>query len=51
MLINICHFILNGLIQTEKLGNVKLMDFTDDQLMDDFYERFFLNYFKGMSGY
>ncbi len=46
MLINVCYLVINGLLQTEKSGNVKLMDFSDDQLMNALYERFLLNYFK-----
>lgn len=46
MLINVCYLVIKGLLQTEKSGNVKLMDFSDDQLMNAIYERFLLNYFK-----
>ena len=46
MLVNICYLVINGLLQGEKSGNVKLMDFSDDQLMSGLYEKFLLNYFK-----
>lgn len=36
MLINVCYLVIKGLLQTERLGNVKLMDFSDDQLMNAF---------------
>ena len=46
MLVNICYLVINGLLQSEKSGQVKLMDFEDDQLMSSLYEKFILNYFK-----
>ena len=46
MLVNICYLVINGLIHTEKSGKVKLMNFSDDQLMSSLYEKFLLNYFK-----
>lgn len=46
MLVNICYLVINGLLQSEKSGQVKLMDFEDDQLMSSLYEKFLLNYFK-----
>ena len=46
MLVNICYLVINGLLQSEKSGYVKLMDFEDDQLMSSLYEKFLLNYFK-----
>ena len=45
MLVNICCLVINGLLQSEKSGQVKLMDFEDDQLMSSLYEKFLLNYF------
>lgn len=46
MLINVCYLVINGLIHTEKSGNVKIMEFLDDQQMSSLYEKFLLNYFK-----
>ena len=46
MLVNICYLVINGLIHTEKSGKVKLMNFSDNQLMSSLYEKFLLNYFK-----
>ena len=37
MLVNICYLVINGLIHTEKSGKVKLMNFSDDQLMSSLY--------------
>ena len=46
MLVNICYLVINGLLYSEESGNVKLMEFLDDQLMSSLYEKFLLNYFK-----
>ena len=46
MLVNICYLVIHGLLQSEIKGNVKLMEFEDDQLMSTLYENFLLNYFK-----
>ena len=46
MLINICYLAINGLIHSEDVGDKKLMEFLDDQLMSTLYEKFLLNYFK-----
>lgn len=44
MLVNICYLIINGLIYTEKSGNIKLMEFSDEQF-HRLYEKFILNYY------
>ena len=46
MLVGICYLVVNGLIHTQKSGNVKLMEFLDDQRMSRLYEKFILNYYK-----
>lgn len=46
MLIGVCYLTVKGLLQTTKKGNVKLMNFIDDQLMSRLYEKFILNYYK-----
>ena len=46
MLIGVCYLVVNGLIHTQKSGNVKLMEFLDDQRMSRLYEKFILNYYK-----
>lgn len=46
MLINVCYLAINGLIHSEDVGDNKLMEFLDDQLMSTLYEKFLLNYFK-----
>ncbi len=45
MLVNICYLVINGLIHSERLGNIKLMEFKDENF-HALYERFLLNYFK-----
>ena len=46
MLIGVCYLTVKGLLQTTKKGDVKLMNFLDDQLMSRLYEKFILNYYK-----
>jgi len=46
MLINICYLVINGLIHSEKSGEMKLMNFLDNQQMSALYEKFLLNYYK-----
>ena len=46
MLVGVCYLAFNGLIHTQKTGNVKLMEFFDDQRMSRLYEKFILNYYK-----
>lgn len=46
MIIGICNLTLNGLLQSEKKGEKKLMEFLDNQLMNRLYEKFILNYYR-----
>jgi len=46
LLIGVCYLVVNGLLQTQKSGNMKLMEFLDDQRMSRLYEKFILNYYK-----
>lgn len=45
MLIGICYLTINGLLQSKKKGETKLMDFLDEQSMHRLYEKFILNYY------
>ena len=45
MLIGICYLTINGLLQTERKGENKLMNFLDEQRMHRLYEKFILNYY------
>lgn len=46
ILINICKFILDGMLITTDSGNYKLANFVDDQAMSRLYEKFILEYYK-----
>ena len=46
MIIGVCYLTLKGLLQSEKDGNKKLMEFLDDQAMSRLYEKFILEYYK-----
>lgn len=45
MLIGLCYLAIEGLLQTASNGEVKLMEFIDDQRMSRLYEKFVLNYY------
>ena len=42
----ICYLFLNGLLQTQSNGSIKLMDFIDEQRMCRLYEKFILEYYR-----
>ena len=46
MLIGICYLVYKGLLQTQKDGSTKLMDFLDEQRMCRLYEKFILEYYR-----
>lgn len=46
LLITICYLVIKGLLQSNKDGYLKMMDFLDEQKMHRIYERFILEYFK-----
>lgn len=46
MLLYICHLILDGMIQNPATGEMRLMDFIDEQHMNKLYEKFILNFYK-----
>ena len=45
MLINICYFVLEGMLQTTEKGNYKMMAFSDEH-MSRLYEKFILEYYS-----
>ncbi|MGN0629902.1 MAG: 5-methylcytosine-specific restriction endonuclease system specificity protein McrC [Ruminococcus sp.] len=45
LLLNICYFVLNGLLQTTENGGYKLLAFSDEH-MERLYERFILEYYR-----
>ena len=46
LLISICNLLVKGLLQTNKNGTSKLMDFLDEQRMCRLYEKFILEYYR-----
>lgn len=46
MLINVCYFVLEGLIHSDEKGNFKMAAFLDEQRMCRLYERFILEYYR-----
>lgn len=46
MIIGICYLTLKGLLQSDKKGDNKLMEFFDDMRMSRLYEKFILNYYR-----
>lgn len=46
MLIGICHLVYQGLLQSQKSGERRLMDFRDEQLPSHLYEKFILEYYR-----
>ena len=46
MLMGICYLLIQGLLQTQKNGLSKLMDFLDEQRMSRLYEKFVLEYYR-----
>ena len=46
MLLSICNLIIKGLLQTTANGNVKLIQFLDEQRMCRLYEKFILEYYR-----
>ncbi|MDO4856912.1 MAG: 5-methylcytosine-specific restriction endonuclease system specificity protein McrC [Thermoguttaceae bacterium] len=45
LLLNICFFLLNGMLQTDEDGNYKLLSFSDEH-MERLFERFILEYYR-----
>lgn len=50
MLMNVCYFVLDGMIQTTNKGNYKMMSFSDEHI-HRLYEKFVLEYFKQQHSY
>lgn len=46
MLLNICYFVLKGLLYSDEKGNFKMASFLDEQRMCHLYERFILEYYR-----
>ena len=46
MLLNVCYFVLEGLLYSDEQGNYKVASFLDEQRMCHLYERFILEYYR-----
>ena len=46
LLISICYMIYKSHLQTQENGNVRLIDFFDEQTMPHLYEKFILEYYR-----
>ena len=46
MLVDVCYLVINGLLQTDSKGKVKLNKYLDEQELYHLYEKFILNYYK-----
>lgn len=46
MLINVCYFVLDGLLYSDKKGHYKVASFLDEQKMHHLYEKFILKYYQ-----
>lgn len=46
MLLNVCYFIIKGLLYSDEKGNFKVASFLDEQRMCSLYEKFILEYYR-----
>ena len=46
MLVSICYLVVNGLLQSNTTGSMKLMEYLDEQRMCRLYEKFILEYYR-----
>jgi 5-methylcytosine-specific restriction enzyme subunit McrC len=46
MIIEVCHLVIKGLLQTSADGSTRVMDYADDQTLAKLYEKFILGYFQ-----
>lgn len=46
MIIEVCHLVIKGLLQTSADGSTRIMDYADDQTMAKLYEKFILGYYQ-----
>lgn len=46
MLLNVCYFVIKGLLYSDEKGNFKVASFLDEQRMCHLYERFILEYYR-----
>ncbi len=46
IIIYVCYMLINGFLQSQDAGDIKLIDFIDEQRMSRLYEKFILEYYK-----
>ena len=46
MLLNVCYFVVKGLLCSDEKGNFKIASFLDEQRMCSLYEKFILEYYR-----
>lgn len=46
MLVAVCRLVIQGLLQTNTDGTMRIMDYLDEQAMPKLYEKFILGYYK-----
>lgn len=46
MLMNVCWLVMKGLLQTQKDGSFRMVDFLDEQCISHLYEKFILEYYR-----
>jgi 5-methylcytosine-specific restriction enzyme subunit McrC len=46
MLLQVCRFVLEGLLMSDEPGNIRMAAFLDDQRMSRLYEKFILEYYR-----
>lgn len=46
MIIEVCRFVIKGLLQTTADGSTQIMDYADDMTMAKLYEKFILGYYQ-----
>ncbi len=46
MLLNVCYFVIEGLLYSDEKGNFKVASFLDEQRMCHLYEKFILEYYR-----
>lgn len=46
MIVEVCHLVIKGLLQTSTDGSTRIMEYADDQTMAKLYEKFILGYFQ-----
>ena len=46
LMMNICYFVIKGMLQTDHAGGYKITEYLDEQRMSHLYEKFLLEYYR-----